>query len=581
MISSAAVIILSIAILGTTNGRLHTTTVKALASQPRPSVPANAGHKIAALVGDRVIPIAQVSEIALRLQGANILEQLIGDRLIDQEAKRRNMTATPDEIYTRTETIRQMMQPKSLDDSLKARHMSMDDFRSEMRSGIEVRKLLIEQLKPVKMVHVRDIFVNISPFAGMADNLHTAAQADTIMATVARKLKAGASFDELAKQYGDGNIDGNGGDLGIVTNFPDADQNSIARGFSGQPAFLKACLSLKNGQVTGPVRTRFGLHMIQAISTGDDPLPSEESAYATVKDQAAEDQLTRLAPPFVDSLRHNGKVSVSLGTRESASSGIAAVVNGEVIPMSQVVDIALSSVGPMVTEGLIGNAVVDAEAQKRHITVTPSQVDAKLAELRQQAKPRTLDDVLRQGHMTMAELREAQKVKIETEEMISQSIGNFRAAHLRVIGIQVKTDPQIKVGHPMAEAQLMLGRILAKLKSGENFEDIAKQYSEDPGSKARNGDIGIVTEKGFYEPSFLKAALALKKGQFTASPVRTPSELCLIQAESTSGNHPSTENALYNQAQQDAKEREIQRQVPNFIRKLRSQYKVVNYLTSA
>ena len=581
LISSAAVIILSIAVLGTTKSSLHTTAPKVVAYTKSAVESENAPGGVAALVANRVIPISQVSDVALRLQGANILEQLIGDSLIHQEAKRRNLTATPDEIFARTETIRQMMQPKSLDDSLRTRHMSMEDFRNEMRSGIEVRKLLMGRLKPIKMVHVRDIFVNISPFAGMAPNLHTAAQADRIMATVARKLKNGASFDELAKQYGDGNIDANGGDLGIVTNFPNADQSSIARGFSGQAAFLKACLALKNGQVAGPVRTRFGLHLIQAVSTDDDPLPSEESAYAAVKDQAVEDQLTRLAPPFVESLRHAGKVTVYLGIRDPGSSEIAAVVNGDVIPMSNVVDLALSSAGSMVAEGLIGNAVVDAEAEKRHIQVSPTQVDARVRELRQQAKPRTLEDVLKQGHMTMAELRESQKVKIETEEMIGQSIGNFRAAHVRVIGIQIKTDPRMKFGHTLAEAKSRMATVLARLKSGEKFQDLAKTYSEDPVSKQGNGDLGIVTEKSFYEPGFLKAALALKKGQVTATPVKTTSELYLIQAESTSSNHHATEDAPYNQAQQEAKEREIQRQSPDFLRKLRSQYKVIDYLTSA
>ena len=580
--TAATVVILPATILGMAKGGHGPTTIKTAAVDAPPVDARRSPPGVAAVVNDQTIPVSKVSDIAVRVQGASILDQLVGDTLIHQEARRRNITVTAEEVDARIGKIQAMVQPKSLDDILKARRIGMEDFRSEMQSGIEVKKLVADRLKPVRMAHVRDIFVNISPFAGMSPNLHNAAQADRIMATVAQKLKAGALFDELAKRYGDDNIDGkDGGDLGIVTNFPNADRNSIARGFSGQPAFLKACLSLKKREVVGPVRTRFGLHMIQAVSTGDDPLPSEEPLYADARDQAIDDQISRLAPELVESLKRAGKVNIYLGAQKPGPAGVAAVVNGETIPASHVVDIALSTAGPMVAEGLISNALVDQEAIQRHITVTSAQVDTKIGEFRQQVKPRTLEDVLRNGHMTMAELQESQKVKIETEEMIAQNIGQFRAAHVRDISILIKHDAHMTVGHSKAEAKSMMAKLMSRLKSGAKFDDIARQYSEDFGSKTRGGDLGIVTEKDAYEPAFLKTALLLRKGQIANRPIETSSELHLLQAVSTSADHPAAEDALYRQAQQNAKMREIQTQAPVFLRSLRSRAKVVDYLASA
>ncbi|MEO7717618.1 MAG: peptidylprolyl isomerase [Capsulimonas sp.] len=584
LLSSAAavIIILPATILGMGKGRLGSGRVNTV-GQAAPFVgAATVPVGVAAVVNDQTIPISKVSDVALREQGASILDQLIGDTLIHQEAKRRSVAATDIEIDQRIEQIGAMIQPKSLDELLKVRHISMEDFRSEMQSGIEVKNLLSDRLKPVKMTHVRDIFVNISPFAGMAANLHTAAQAYRIMSTVRRSLKEGVQFEELAKRYGDDNIDGkDGGDLGIVTNFPIADQNSIARGFSGQPAFLKSSLSLKKGQVVGPVRTRFGLHLIQAISTGDDPFPSEETQYRDARARAIESQVSTLAPKFVEGLKRAGKVTIFLGTGKPGHDGVAARVNGERIPTSHVVNIALATVGPMVVEPMIRNMLVDQEAAKQHVIVIPSQIDAKISEIRQRTKLRTLEDILRLSHTTMAELRNSQKAKIETEEMIARNVGRFRAAHIRNISILIKHDTQMTVGHSEAVAKSMLTMLQSRLKSGAKFEDLAKEYSEDFGSKAHGGDLGIVTEKDFYEPSILTAALALKKGEITGNLVKTSSELHLLQAVSTDADHAATEDAVYDRAQQNARSREIQTQVPAFMRGLRSRGRVINYLAPA
>ena len=66
----------------------------------------------------------------------------------------------------------------------------------------------------------------------------------------------------------------------------------------------------------------------------------------------------------------------------------------------------------------------------------------------------------------------------------------------------------------VAEAQKRAEDLLKQLKAGVKFEDLAKKYSEDPGSAKEGGSLGWIG-KGRTVPEFEKAAFSLPKGQMS------------------------------------------------------------------
>lgn len=71
-----------------------------------------------------------------------------------------------------------------------------------------------------------------------------------------------------------------------------------------------------------------------------------------------------------------------------------------------------------------------------------------------------------------------------------------------------KTDAEV------AEIRKKAEDVLKQAKSGANFEDLAKKYSDDDASKAKGGDLGWIVE-GQTVPEFEKVAFGLPKGQIS------------------------------------------------------------------
>ncbi|MCS7195517.1 MAG: peptidylprolyl isomerase [Meiothermus sp.] len=71
-------------------------------------------------------------------------------------------------------------------------------------------------------------------------------------------------------------------------------------------------------------------------------------------------------------------------------------------------------------------------------------------------------------------------------------------------------------------------RVIQRLAQGENFADLAKELSQDPGSRAVGGSLGC-EPRGTYVAPFERALLGLKPGEVTKTPVQTEYGFHVIQ----------------------------------------------------
>lgn len=193
-----------------------------------------------------------------------------------------------------------------------------------------------------------------------------------------------------------------------------------------------------------------------------------------------------------------------------------AVVNGKPVPSSRADAMVkqLAAQGQqdspqlrsMVKEELINREILIQEADKLGLGNNPD-VKSQLDIARQSIIIRALvADYLKKHPVTDAE------VKAEYDKFKSQA-----------------GDKEYRARHILVDKEEDAKAIIAKLKGGAKFEELAKQ-SKDPGSAANGGDLDWASPASYVKP-FSDALVALQKGQVTETPVKTQFGYHVIKLE--------------------------------------------------
>lgn len=182
----------------------------------------------------------------------------------------------------------------------------------------------------------------------------------------------------------------------------------------------------------------------------------------------------------------------------------AVIVNGKAIPKTQLDKLVQKSGQPdnpqvrdQAREMLVTRELIIQEADKRGVIQKESVRDQLEQSRVGVLVAAVFEDYVEKEGVTEAEL------KATYESMKSQYSGK-----------------EYHVEHILVEKESDAKAIIAQIKAGGNFEDIAKAKSKDPGSAPNGGDLGFVNEKSLV-PEFSKAMVQLKNGQVSDKPVKS------------------------------------------------------------
>jgi peptidyl-prolyl cis-trans isomerase C len=182
-----------------------------------------------------------------------------------------------------------------------------------------------------------------------------------------------------------------------------------------------------------------------------------------------------------------------------------------------------------------------AEALKQQVEasgrpVTPEVMDQIKQELvareifMQEARKRGLDasdeyknqiELARQTILIRSLFADFQKKNPVTDADIQAEYSKFVAAN---------GGKEYHARHILVETEDQAKSLIAEIKKGAKFEDLAKKNSKDPGSGANGGDLDWAAA-GSYVPEFSGAMTKLEKGQMTDAPVKSQFGFHIIRVD--------------------------------------------------
>lgn len=195
-----------------------------------------------------------------------------------------------------------------------------------------------------------------------------------------------------------------------------------------------------------------------------------------------------------------------------------------------------------ILDGMIAHHLLLQEAKQLGISVTDAEAEQMLRGFKSQfPSEEAFQKQLAANKMTEADLRKKMqqdddsKVNklIETRIMPTVQVSEADARTFYDKNqARMKTPPQVHLRHILIktgpEAREKAEGLLAQLKDGGDFAKLAAENSDDPGSKARGGDLSWV-QPGQTVPEFEKAAFALKQPNDLSSVVQTQYGYHIIQ----------------------------------------------------
>ncbi|KMY85149.1 Peptidyl-prolyl cis-trans isomerase [Candidatus Paraburkholderia calva] len=222
-----------------------------------------------------------------------------------------------------------------------------------------------------------------------------------------------------------------------------------------------------------------------------------------------------------------------------------AVVNGTPIPTSRADALIKQLVAQgqqdsqqlqqAVREELVNREILMQEAARKGIANKP-EVKAQIAVAQQTVVLRVLIENFVKAHpVTAAE------VKARYDELVKQN-GGGKELHLH---------------HILVDNEQQAKDLIAKIKGVASFEDLAKQYSKDPGSSKNGGDLDWSSPSA-YVPEFGATAEKLKKGEVTSEPVKTQFGWHIIRLDDSRDAVPPPIEQVKTQISQQIQQEKLQ-----------------------
>lgn len=214
-----------------------------------------------------------------------------------------------------------------------------------------------------------------------------------------------------------------------------------------------------------------------------------------------------------------GVVGLTGCNQNNASSDVVVESKAGNITKDELYEAMKEKIGEQALQQLIYAKVLTKEYK-----VTDDELNAKMEQIKSDLGANFEAALANYGYKNEEDLKETIKIGLLQEKA---AIKDIKVTEEELKKYYDDFKPEIKARHILVEDEKTAKEVKKKLDAGGKFEDLAKEYSKDPGSAASGGDLGWFGP-GKMVPPFEEAAYALEINEISG-PVKTEHGYHIIQ----------------------------------------------------
>jgi parvulin-like peptidyl-prolyl isomerase len=263
-----------------------------------------------------------------------------------------------------------------------------------------------------------------------------------------------------------------------------------------------------------------------------------------------------------------GASIAAAGARETIDR-VVAIVNEDVITLSELRELALS-INPTSTQAIDENAVLqqmieqkllEQQADRMGIKVTEAELDASIKQVQQKfgLNDQQMEEVLKKQNLTPESFREQWRLQTLSNKLLESQLknrivvteeevqdyyvknyggGGTATVSEETVSVDTQGGEQVKIAHILIssntpDAEKKAEEVAEMAKSGKDFGELAKEYSEDKLSADKGGDLGYF-KKGDLIETLEVAVDSTPVGGITG-PVESPAGYHVIKVLERTG----------------------------------------------
>ena len=257
--------------------------------------------------------------------------------------------------------------------------------------------------------------------------------------------------------------------------------------------------------------------------------------------------------------------SLLLAACNSGGGSTIATVNGQKITKADFDQkLESSPAGRGVLNQLIQADLIDQYAKDNHIDPTSQQIDDEVNKVKSRYPNGQFEQIVKQQGLTDADVRNIFREQLVLQQAVAKNVPPVTDQEIKTYfdrnHAMLDKPEQVRARHILVPDLKTADMVEQKLKSGGDFAALAKQYSTDPATKDKGGELGWFGHGQMVAP-FDKAAFSLPINQISA-PVKSPFGYHIIQVEEKRPAQKATLAASKDQIRTMLQQQAVQSQIP-------------------